>query len=348
MSQLPKWVNTILTNEFEDDPYWETGIEQEIPEAFYALTNLQKAPSDIHVFMHARYVYEKYIDEVINYYGGMENIRQYLEENGQYPPGYSDPPKLSLSKKTNRAILRSGVIPQKEGVYNKILDGEELSELGKKMYSSDNGINEELQFVAPKGKLKKRLMKKYRKTISTSGISTMSTSVYAAGFDVISQYYKNHNSDNYESDDEIFLSKSYDELERMYDEEAKERESGWTYDDDFRDGLKFRDGRLLTRKMYTAIESMKLLSDNGFNPLKGKRKKKYSAEELKRIRTELGINVLTKKDIKRQLKEHKKYEKDLSKHSDSFRSLSQALSRNSRGMSIGDEKIFDEIVRRRK
>ena len=134
----------------------------------------------------------------------------------------------------------------------------------------------------------------------------------------------------------------------MYDEEAKERESGWTYDDDFRDGLKFRDGRLLTRKMYTAIESMKLLSDNGFNPLKGKRKKKYSAEELKRIRTELGINVLTKKDIKRQLKEHKKYEKDLSKHSDSFRSLSQALSRNSRGMSIGDEKIFDEIVRRRK
>lgn len=346
MSQLPKWVNTILTNEFEDDPYWETGIEQEIPEAFYALTNIQKAPSDIHVFMQARHIYEKYIDEVINYYGGMENIRQYLEENGQYPPGYSDPPKLSLSKKTNRAILRSGVIPQKEGVYNRILDGEDMSDLGEKMYPSTTDA-EDLQFVTPKGKLKKRLQKKYRKSVSSGRIDTMSTNVYAAGFDIISQYYKNNHSDNPETDDEVFLKKSYGELARMYDEEAKERENGWTYDIEFVNGLGFKNDRLLSRKLYTEIESMRALSENGFNPLKG-RKKKYTPDELKRIRTELGINVLSKKDIKKQNKEFKRYEKGLTKHSDSFRSLSQTLSRNSRGMSLGDEKIFDEIVRRRK
>lgn len=352
---LPDWVNIVLTNEFDDDPYWEYGIESECPEAYYAITNIQQSPSDINQFVYSRMIYDEYIDDIIDYYGGMENIRAYMEEYGQYPPGYCDPPKLSISKKKNRAILRSGVIPQKIGKYNPTYTGEGLSALASEMFDIDQNLDD-LKLVKPKGKMKKKMIKEILRNSNEIRMERHHGAMINANFDIISQRFYNTCSDS-DNDDTSILSMSYDEIADLYDKEEKERNDPWKpTEEEYASGLAFYSyNRIIPRKHDKNIKLMKILQEQGFNPMKLIDKKKLSKNDREFYREQLGINIFSKKELKEERKKAEEAEKELrsyyngkSKMVDSMRSLTQALTRNSKGYSSDtDEDLLEDIIRRR-
>lgn len=349
---LPEWAKTILTNEFEDDPYWEYGIESECPEAYYAISNIQRAPSDINQFVHARTVYDEYIGDIIDYYGGLENIRAYMDEYGQYPPGYCDPPKLTLSKKKNRGILKSGIIPQRVGVFNPIFSPEDLTEYTAPVFDIGQDLDN-LRIEKVKGKMKKAMIKDMIKMSAKDRSDNRSIgsnrAVYGT-WDIINRYYDMLKSSD-ENDESKITSMSYDDLAEMYDDELLENSNEWK-EVKVDNHYSYEYGAFVMKdsKWETNVNFMKMLKDQGFNPLKVSSRKK-SKLELKRLKSALGIATVSKKELKRQLQDYKedqKFYKDLNKNEDSFRALSRALSRHSHGNSSDtDEDLLKDILRKR-
>ena len=347
-NMLPDWANTVLTNEFEDDPYWEYGIEAECPEAYYAISNIQQSPSDINQFVHSRTVYNEYIGDIIDYYGGMENIRAYMEEYGQYPPGYCDPPRLSISKKKNRAILRSGVIPQKIGVFNPEYSGEELASAAEAIFNNNEDINPKI--VKPKGRLKKLMKKELYK--GREKITYRNREFLAASYDVIAQAYSRMTDEDEITDDKI-LTMSYDQLADLYDNEKREEADPWKpVEDDFdKPRYSYEYNRVITPEKNTKLRLMKDLNEQGFNSIKLLGRKATKAEK-RFYKDRLGLATMTKKELKREKKNRKSLEGYLTnknKREDSMRALSHMLTRNSKGISSDiDEEILNDIIRRNK
>ena len=110
MQKIPAWESVILVNDFGDS-YWVSEIQDKCPEAFGRLQNLKNKYRDFHQWLEACQIYDQYIGEIIDYYGG-EAIIEARIADGDQPEGWKPRPKLRMTKK-NKSIIQSGVIPTK-------------------------------------------------------------------------------------------------------------------------------------------------------------------------------------------------------------------------------------------
>ena len=351
MPELPKWVNTILTNEFEDDPYWIEGIERDCPEAFIALSNLQQRPSDVNTYVDAMAIYNKYIPEIIEYYGGQEVIDAYFKETGEYPPGYILPPKLRMKKK-NINFARTGYVPPKVGQYHDPVSIEEIAKAGEAMFGvSEEELNEDIVIRKPPKELKKRIKKMAlslegrRRDILNSNMSL------SASYDIISQFYEHQQTGKQiDTDDYGIDSMSISELARLFDVLEEEENQEWVPVRDSNNTVEYRNNRLVYMPEITsAAQWADILYKAGFD--KGVRKflKTLPANKRKEVRNQVGITFKGTKQLKKSRKSYDRYMKALNKKQDSLRSLGHLLSNRSSGVESDIESdTFDRIVRRAK
>lgn len=349
--ELPKWANTVLTNQFEDDPYWFEGIERDLPEAYYAIDNLQRSPKNFNRYLDSIYIYDKYIDQIIDYYGGIDMIMMYAaEHDGHYPPGYRERPQLKMTKK-NVAIMKSRIVPIEMGTFIKPLDAEEMRELSDKEFSTNHDHEDPVSDMAPK-KLRKRALKiqdrgfgkKDRHERIANDIES------AAKFDIVAQYYASQNGYGRFDDDGVDTSTmSIKELAEMYDYTHKDTSDGWEVVSNPESYMWSEAKILSSRKVSSLLDTSKVLLENGFENGVRKKLKKTDDSYAKFICRELGISTKSNKQLKKQKKQWKRYEKSLSEKRDNLRSLAQSLSRTSSGVaSATDEKIFDDIIKHRR
>lgn len=343
---LPKWANTVLTNEFEDDPYWYRGIETEKPEAYYAITNIIANPTSPAKYAEMCEIYDRYIDEIIDYYGGQHMIDLYIAEYDAYPPGYRDRPKLKL-KKRNIGIAKSGVIPIPNGTYIKPMETEQLLQLIENEVPSEE-LNAPVRAKPASKKLRKRILKKQDKIKISGGRDRYAGDIdNAANYDVIINYFKMMER-QYDDTDELDVSRmSIKQLIKLYDATHKDND-GWEVVE--RDkGTLYSGNKLLYSDTANAIlEISKALYEQGFEKGLRKRMKKVKAPYRRFVESQLGINTASKKDLKKKKKQYKKYKKSLSERQDTYRSLAQSLSRHSSGIGSDiDGKIFDKTIKYR-
>ena len=351
--ELPKWCNTILTNEFDEDPYWYESIDTDIPEAYYAIVNLQKSPKDFNKYLDAVYIYDKYIGQIIDYYGGLDMIMMYAEEhNGEYPPGYRDRPKLKMSKK-NVAIMKSGNVPIEMGTFIKPLEPLELRDLSDAQFSTPRDDNEVEAELARK-KFRKRALKIQERGFSSKdrheriGNDTNS----AASYDIVAQYFASQEGFGMQNIDDIDASKmSIEELAEYYDMVNNDRDDGWEPVTNTESFIWSEQRLLSNRKASDILDWSRVFVENGFEHGVRKRLKKLRGRDASYanfVARELGISTKSKKELKKQKKRWKKYEGSLSESRDQLRSLAHSLSRASSGIASDiDGKIFDDIIKRR-
>lgn len=353
---LPKWVNTVLTNEFENDPYWVKGIEQDCPEAYAAISNIQKSPSNVQTYLESLEIYNKYIGEIVEYYGGQQSVDAYIASQGKMPPGYCPPPKLKLRKET-KGFLKNGIVPQKIGEFITPCTGDELVEITKKMYG-DEISDEPVKTYLPGKKMRKRLARIDSKLKGKNAYNRAYNNDLdnVVDYDVIYQYaYTTENKDtSLDATSEININElSYSELAEYYDEQEKYEQEESMYPTEYLSSKATRRGGssfYVSSNMSKANEWAKVLIDNGFE--KGLRKyaKKLDSTTRRYIEHQTGFDVKSAKSLKKKKKKYESYLEELGgKKEDSVRSLSQALSRHKSGIgSDVDSKIFDDIISRRK
>lgn len=349
--ELPKWASTILVNEFEDDPYWTEGIERDLPEAYYAIDNLQRSPKNINRYLESIYIYDKYIGQIIDYYGGIEMIMMYAEEHdGKYPPGYRDRPHLKLNKK-NVAIIKSGNVPVEMGTFLTPLEPDEMRKLSDNIFSSTNDFDDPITDMAPK-KLRKRALKVQERGFGRAERHERIANDIesAASYDLVAQYFASLDGYGSTNDYELKTSTmSIKELANAYDELNNDRDDGWEVVTN-PESYMFSEAKLLSsRKAGKILDWSRILMDNGFENGLRKRLKKTDPSYAKFVARELGLSTKSNKQLKKQKKRFKKYENSLSEKRDNLRSLAHSLSRASSGVaSDTDEKIFDDIIKHRR
>ena len=358
-NELPRWVNTVLTNEFENDPYWKRGIEQDCPEAYKAIANLQKSPSNVQTYLEAMEIYNKYIGEIVEYYGGQQSVDAYIASYDKLPPGYALPPKLKLRKET-KAFLKNGVVPQKIGQFDEPCDGDEMVRLTIEMFKDEIEDNPVKTYRAPK-KMRKRLARLDSKTNGSNAYNRAYNNDLdkVVDYDAIYQYAiateakkEGHNT---EYSDININDLSYSELADYYDEQEKIEQEERDYPVEY---VPTRVGRasgsriLVSSSINKYSQWAQVLLDNGFE--KGLRKYTKKLDETTRtyIENQTGFSMKSSKQLKKKKKKYKGYLDELNEEqekADSLRSLAQTLSRQKSGVGSDiDSKIFDDIIRRRK
>lgn len=352
MSSLPNFVNVILTNEFEDDPYWTKGIETDLPEAYTAISNLQKSPSDPQKYMESLEIYRKYIGDIIDYYGGQNAIDAYYKENEEYPKGYMEPPKLRMKKETKN-FVKTGYIAPKVGQYSRPLNIGELNSIGDEMFGVPEDEQEEIRLYKPKNKAFRKQLKKTAESFSDHSKSDPYSSNLnlAARYNVIAQYFEQTQAASDADISEINTSKmSIKELSDLYDVQQRQEEDEWVPVQNINPNrVEYRESRLVpTGRLQKSVDWANLLKDNGFERAATKYLKQFDACDKQYIKQQTGIQTKSKKDLE---KKRKKYEKDKKRmrKGDSLRSLAHIMSRTSSGVSSDiDDDTLDVIVRHSK
>lgn len=355
MTKLPDFVNIILTNEFEDDPYWVEGIETDLPEAYSALTSLQQSPTDPNMYIEAMEIYRKYIPEVIEYYGGQRAIDAYFNETGEYPKGYITPPKLQMRKK-NTNFAKTGFVPPRIGQYIKPVSDEGLVKLGEEMFGVPEDELTEIRLCKPSNK---SLRKRLKKTAMSFEGSSHNNDIYsshanlAARYNIIAQYFNSVQQSNTIDADEISTSKmSITELANLYDAIQAESKNEWVRSHNTtKDALSYYGHRIVSSgKLQAHADWITLMVQNGFSEYARKYLKKFDDSEKKYLKSITGVSFKTKKELKKQKKAYDEYQAAMdSKKADSLRSLSNLLTRRSSGVSSDvDSEIFDSVIKRMK
>lgn len=357
MTKLPDFVNIILTNEFEDDPYWVEGIENDLPEAYHALTTLSTSPADPATYLEGMEIYKRYIPDVIEYYGGQRAIDAYFNETGKYPKGYILPPKLKM-KKRNMNFAKTGYVPPKIGEYISPITDEELVKLGEEMYGVPDSEAAEIRTCKPSNKALRKRLKKTAENFE--GDKSKPNDIYgshanlAARYNVIAQYYENVQQSNSIDSDAITTSKmSISELADLYDAIQREDQEEWVVSKPSQktDGLSYYGHRVITSgKLQAHADWLSLMVENGFAEYARKYLKKFDDADRKYLKSQTGISFQSKKELKKKKKLHDDYQKALNgKKSDHLRSLSNLLTRRSSGVSSDvDSEIFDSVIKRMK
>lgn len=359
--ELPKWVNTVLTNEFEDDPYWKRGIEQDCPEAYKAISNLQKSPSNVQTYLEAMETYNKYIGEIVEYYGGQQSVDAYIAAYNRLPPGYVFPPKLKLRKET-KAFLKNGIIPQKIGQFDEPCDGDELTRITYEMFKDEIEDAPITTYRAPK-KMRKRIERLDSKMRGSHAYDRAYNNDLdkVVDYDAIYQYAlaaeskKEYEKDAYAASVNI-NELSYAELADLYDEQERLEQEERDYPEEYTPNRVSRYGGsrlMVSSSINKCSQWAQMLLDNGFE--KGLRKYAKKLDETTRtyIENQTGFSVRSSKALKKKKKAYQNYLDELNeenaKKGDTLRSLSQALSRQKSGIGSDiDSQIFDDIIRRRR
>lgn len=352
MGNLPIWATTILTNDFEDDHYWTASVETECREAYLALANVLRNPVDVYKYQESIAIYDKYIGDIIDYYGGMMEIEAYAREYEAWPPGYFPRPKLKI-KKRNMSVIKSGFVPQKLGTYSDPVPEEELMRLAEEQFGVNTADLPTEYAKLPKGM--KKMMKKKLDT-SENNNDLMSRLNASASYDPIIQYFRPSSETLLFGASRDVLpieSMSLKEIVEVYDREEEAMRSEWVprKPGADTDKLTFVENKFVkTAQLDRGIEWSQVLYEAGFE--KGLRRylKGQSQAARRHISEAIGYEMLTKKELRKMRKKHKDYEEGLrEERRDNMLSLTQAMSRSTQGIGSDiDNRIFDDIIQRRK
>jgi hypothetical protein len=219
-SSVPDWNFIILMNEFDDD-YWDDDFERANPEAFHALSNINRKCSSVEQYEEQMEIYNKYIPEAEAFYGGPLAIK-FLREEFENVKGLPRPPKLK-SKLMKKYI--EGAYYQHGKYVPKI--NESVIKAAEDKIQSDIKL-EEVKFVEPE--VSKEFIRKTAKVINESRLSVAhKASEISFNTDIIAQIAANADMLSANPYMEInaaltngLASLSIEEHEKLYDENAEE------------------------------------------------------------------------------------------------------------------------------
>lgn len=334
-SSVPEWNFTILMNDFDDD-YWDDDFERYNPEAFYALSNLNRKCNTIEMYEEQKEIYDKYIPEAEKFYGGPLAIKFLRKEFGNVK-GLPKPPKLKnklMKKYVEGAYYQLGKYVPK--IDTSVLKSAEHEQLAGVDFSN-------VKFVPPD--VPKEVLKKTAKIIADSRLTgNTKASTVSFSTDIISQIAENVDaiSNNPFLDIDKAISGnlsmlSLDEHERLYDERveaeklAAEREELST-DDEVSYGSTYGSYR---SRLKSSIYVYKSLEKAGQKPFADEQLAEMSDARKQLLSNYLGAEtVMTPKELKKlkkqRKKELKKYNEDFAKHrSETNRALANILSSQS-------------------
>lgn len=340
---VPDWNFTILVNDFGDN-YWNDDFERECPEAANALMNINRKCSDPAEYEEAIELYNRYIQEAYDFYGGKIAVDFIKKKTGQLPKGIKKPPKLNgKGKKKYIAGAQYDI-----GKFVPITDDNEMVRLTEKYDSRVSG--EELQYSSEKlpREVRRQLRKDIGGMISRRNARSSykeSTAMYTT--DILAQVIMNQDkiiNDPYSSAIDIghddTSNMSLEEHIALYDETHKEIDGPQEIDVP----ISQSNDRYVYANSYSSSYAQKVANDTYVLELMKKANlTKFSSKELDRMsdeqkqkyRSVFGTEALMSKKESKALrkkyrKQTKQYKNDMTKHmSDSNRALASLLSSRS-------------------
>lgn len=346
ITEIPAWNFQVLINEFDDDNYWDLSLQEDMPEAYEAITSIGKKYSDISDYEDALDLYNKYEPKIINYYGGEKAIDFIIDEFDTIPIGIIKPPKL---KGKLREKYMQGTFYGVGRYYDPITPDEQL-EWDKGRFGEDgNPAGEEIPYVT-------RSLKRALRSVIAKRNHVASTVVFDT--DIISQIRDGNYASESENEQNNVGRLSYEEHLALYDKRHKEQDEPLT---DAEISAIASNGVVNTpkyilndsQKIPIDILVKKIMLNSGMNPIPEARRKTLSDAEKRRLTAYLGaenvydykhMRKLVKKSeklMKQRDKEKKRYEDTYAKHrANADRALQTMLtskSRVSRMLGIGDD-----------
>lgn len=345
--QIPDWNFKILINDFGDD-YWDDDFESSHPEAFKALSNLNDVYGTIPEYEEAIEIYDKYIGEAEEFYGGKMAMK-YLKKTFGNIKGYKKRPKL---KSKLRKHYSEDVIYRTGRFYEPLTDVETY-ELDKKAFGDNGKDPSTFEYDYPYIDRNRRRAAKAALTNNILGRNKAGSEITFAT-DIISQIAYNYEN-NVDFFDNIDIRRDFskrdlsdlsiEEHERLYDVEHEPQYNDLSGSDLLNngDGMVYSMGtqsRYLNKLSVSAYVYRALVEANQLpftkeelDNMSDARKKFYSSE--------LGIEaVMTphelKKYKKKRRKQMKQYEKEYKQHQAvSSRALAAMMTSHKRSGRIG-------------
>ena len=354
--KIPEWNYQVLKNNFEDS-YWIRGVEDTYPEAFKALSNLNKKYNSYSNWVDACQIYDRYIGDMYEYYGGELVVKAYYKEHQDYPPGVVQRPSLLMKKKIQKVIngvAETGVEPSRFGEYIDVLTVDEIDDVINDSNGnlSDQEVSDSVDFKMKD--MPKKILALAEEVIDKSESSSRVRHIYnnrnAPSYDIITAFYDNHDDRNADCYD--FKNKSIDDIVKEVEiSEYEEAANGkWVRRSDEPE-YHYRLNRILNRDAHDNIQVAKVFASFGINPITKKMKKHMDDVEIKMMRSELGdIGPLSKEEIKAAKKQAKVYEKQRegsAQRRDSDSALGDFLTTRFRIEDFNDRMVVDDLVSRR-
>lgn len=329
VNDIPAWNFELLVNVFDDDNYWDVSLQEDMPEAFEAISSIGKKYSDISEYEDALETYNKYEPQIIEYYGGEKAVKFIMDEFDIIPVGIIKPPKL---KNKLKAKYIEG-INYSVGKYYDPVSPEQQLEWDKDRFD-ENGNPAGTEIPAITRSLKRALR-------STTVKKSAATSEVFFSTDIISQIQHGNLNPIQESD--AIEHMSFREHMRYYDERHEPQYERLSQDEI----KKLLTGETEPKRFSLTAEApipmdiliKKLMIKSGLNPILEEKKARMSRSELNRLASYLGpeyvyddktMKKLIKKSDKTLKKQKEQYDSEYKKHSsDVNRALAALLTKRS-------------------
>lgn len=332
---IPAWNFEVLVNVFDDDSYWDITLQEDMPEAYEAISSIGKKYSDIGDYEDALEIYNKYEPQIIEYYGGKKAVDFIIDELDTVPVGIIKPPKL---KNKLRAKYVEG-ISYSTGKYYDPVTPEQQEEWDKGRFTDDGN---------PEGDEIPDLTRSFKRALRATVIKkSMAASTVVFNTDIISQIRSGKIMSDEETDDSV-KHLSFDEHMKLYEKRHKPVYEKLTNDEikaliDGKDTVTHRYALTDSAQISTDIFIKKQMIKSGLNPISKERKKSMSRAELNRLASFLGPEYVYDEKTMRKLikkteklkrdtdRENKRYEKNYKEHTASTaRALTSLLTARSR------------------
>ena len=327
---IPAWNFELLVNVFEDDNYWDVSLQEDMPEAYEAITSIGKKYGNISDYEDALEIYNKYEPQIIEYYGGEKAIDFIVDEFDIIPVGIIKPPKL---KNKLKAKYIEG-INYSVGKYYEPISAEQQLEWDRGRFTDEgNPAGTEIPLITRS--LKRALR-------ATSIKKSSATSEVFFNTDIISQIQNG----NYTISDEPDRCEhmSFDEHMRYYDERHSPQHEKLSQDEikHILTGEETKQRYSLTTEAPITMDILvkKLMIKSGLNPITKEKKAQMSRAELNRLASYLGpeyvyddktMKKLVKKSEKKKKRAKAEYDKEYTKHTANVnRALADLLTKKSR------------------
>lgn len=340
---IPDWNFTILVNDFGDN-YWNDSFEKECPEAAEALLNIHDKYSDPASYEEAMRLYNRYIGEAYEYYGGKIAVKYIKKTTKQLPRGIINPPKLNgKGKKKYLAGAQFNV-----GKYVPVIEGDKLKKLID-IYNKDVSGNEpDYSKHAIDRTIRRELRRGISGMISKHNARASykeSTAMYTT--DILYQVIANRDKITSDPYNDILYTESNDVYNMSLDEHVKYYEEMNKEPDSLVEvnvNIPELNDRYAYSNSISSTYSQRLANDRyvfeimrqyGMTKFGKKERARMTEDQKHHYKNVFGSEVMmSKKEKKKQTKKYKKqtkkYKNDMTRHmSDSNRALASLLSSRS-------------------
>lgn len=325
--RFPEFLFNPSFNDFGDNYYQQSKSENDAKE----IRGLRRKYSNFFDYIDAIRIYNRYMDKMIEKYGGIKIIKNCIKEDliSDYIP---PKPKLKMNRR-NKEFLRCGIIPSRVLIKERP-SAEEYKELARKMQPTATG--QTVEDYDPYAKLPKSVEKAVKLAAKKFEQKQRLENMYCStgtdnGSDFIVEYLNNASKGHYttigEYKEESILDIVKDEERRsMIPEEILMAEENYAANK-----TRVVNGRLVYAREQEKIELMENLYQAGIDVL-GVFRKNMDRKTVKMVRSRIGLDdderYMTKKELRQYKKRMKQERKRMEKRRDNDRILSETLLAN--------------------